>query len=138
MRRMAGAVIAVLLLAGLGSANVAGQDRVQRRPGEAEFVQYCASCHGMSGRGDGPVAASLKTAPADLTKLGERYGTPLPRPQLVRMIDGTQLSYAHGDREMPVWGKQLFDQGASADRASRVRGTILVIIEYLESIQAPG
>ena len=37
-----------------------------------EFIQSCASCHGVKGRGDGPVAKSLAKAPADLTKLSQK------------------------------------------------------------------
>jgi len=34
--------------------------------GETIFVTHCAVCHGESGRGDGPTAASLAMKPADL------------------------------------------------------------------------
>lgn len=35
--------------------------------GAALFPQHCAACHGVNGRGDGPMAASLSVPPADLT-----------------------------------------------------------------------
>jgi mono/diheme cytochrome c family protein len=131
--------LVALLLVGCASTD-AGTDGDEpeangRRAGEVEFVQYCASCHGLSGKGDGPAAPSLERPAADLTKLRARYGDPLPRPQLIRLIDGTEPRDGHGDREMPVWGKELFDEGSGPERAARVRGTILVIIDYLESIQ---
>ena len=47
--------------------------------GEDSFMFYCASCHGPSGKGDGPVARSLKTRPADLTVLTKRNGGTFPR-----------------------------------------------------------
>jgi hypothetical protein len=31
--------------------------------GKQLFVEYRASCYGMSGKGDGPTASALKTAP---------------------------------------------------------------------------
>ncbi len=34
--------------------------------GQRVYEQYCATCHGVSGRGDGPLAASLPSPPADL------------------------------------------------------------------------
>lgn len=40
------------------------------------FVRYCASCHGTDGLGDGPVAKTLVTPPANLRKLGDKYGMP--------------------------------------------------------------
>lgn len=36
--------------------------------GAALYVENCALCHGATGRGDGPAAASLRTHPADLTE----------------------------------------------------------------------
>src|SRR6187401_2423532 len=44
----------------------------------AMFQSYCAPCHGKSGRGDGPAAAALKKAPADLTKISARNGGKFP------------------------------------------------------------
>lgn len=37
------------------------------RAGKTLFENTCASCHGASGRGDGPAAKGLDPAPADLT-----------------------------------------------------------------------
>jgi hypothetical protein len=34
--------------------------------GHKYFVRYCASCHGTDGTGDGPVAKTLVTPPANL------------------------------------------------------------------------
>ena len=42
--------------------------------GPLQFREYCASCHGMDAKGDGPVAASLKKKPADLTMLSKNNG----------------------------------------------------------------
>ncbi len=39
--------------------------------GERLFATYCVGCHGPSGRGDGPAAASLDPAPANLAE-GDR------------------------------------------------------------------
>lgn len=37
------------------------------RAGEALFETNCASCHGASGRGDGPAATGLNPPPSDLS-----------------------------------------------------------------------
>ncbi len=45
--------------------------------GQKLFVANCVTCHGVSGRGDGPGAASLEKKPADLSariKAGETDG----------------------------------------------------------------
>ncbi len=42
-------------------------DQVTAQNGKALYQQYCASCHGDSGKGDGPAGTALEHAPADLT-----------------------------------------------------------------------
>jgi mono/diheme cytochrome c family protein len=105
-------------------------------PGADSYRQYCASCHGADGAGDGPVADSLKEKPADLRKLGEHFGTPLHVAHLIDVIDGRDMPRAHGTSDMPVWGKSLIQEvPPSAGKEAFKRGTIAVIIGYLESIQ---
>jgi copper transport protein len=38
--------------------------------GRARYTQYCVSCHGVAGKGDGPVARTMNPPPADLTQHG--------------------------------------------------------------------
>lgn len=40
--------------------------------GEQLYLNYCASCHGNEGAGDGPAAAALNPAPADLAETGDQ------------------------------------------------------------------
>ena len=50
--------------------------------GGRAFATHCASCHGTDGRGAGPVAAALRTPPADLTRTSRaprRIPPKLPR-----------------------------------------------------------
>ncbi len=68
------------------------------------FTRYCASCHGVSGAGDGPVAATLVKPPADLTALARRAGGRFDSQAVMSTIDGRRQVEAHGPREMPVWG----------------------------------
>ena len=42
--------------------------------GAALFAKQCASCHGAGGRGDGAMAAKLKSTPADLTDAEWKHG----------------------------------------------------------------
>ena len=71
--------------------------------GEALYRRNCASCHGVSGRGDGPAAQSLVTRPTDLTQMR------MSVQQLMEVIDGRHAVPAHGSSEMPVWG-EIFEQ----------------------------
>ena len=43
------------------------------------FKTYCAVCHGIDAKGNGPMAKSLKTAPADLTRIAARNRGSFPR-----------------------------------------------------------
>jgi mono/diheme cytochrome c family protein len=103
--------------------------------GQAEYEKYCAACHGLAGDGKGPAAAAMSTPPTDLTQLGARYGTPLPKTKLVAFIDGRRPLIAHGDREMPIWGEQLWKDLPSRTPEARKRSTMLVIIDYLDTLQ---
>ena len=69
--------------------------------GELLYRKYCASCHGLGGAGDGPVAGSLVPPPTDLRTLD------LHIDELMRAIDGRRTIRAHGDATMPVWGHVL-------------------------------
>lgn len=102
--------------------------------GAALYKAHCASCHGSSGRGDGPVAEFLKMPPADLTQIVKQARGAFPAAQLVRIIDGRQLVRAHGDSKMPVWGDAFSHSLTRADDAA-VRQKIDALVKYLQSIQ---
>jgi mono/diheme cytochrome c family protein len=111
-------------------------DGLLARMGSEYFQQYCASCHGLSGRGDGPVAPALASPPADLTRIAQRRGGAFPDGEIARFIDGRFEVAAHGSREMPIWGRRFGDAiPESAVAEEIVRGRILTLVEYLKSIQ---
>jgi mono/diheme cytochrome c family protein len=130
-----------LLIAGLalaGPAALAEQpaDLVLAEMGEPYFRSYCASCHGLTAQGDGPAAMSLRKPPPDLTRIAARRNGVFPDAEIAQFIDGRFRVRAHGPREMPIWGEQLGrDIPDSSLSASIARGKILVIVEYLKSIQ---
>jgi mono/diheme cytochrome c family protein len=103
--------------------------------GHKYFVRYCASCHGTDGTGDGPVAKSLATPPANLRKLGDKYGMPLPAHKIAEFIDGRDTPRAHGSHEMPVWGEKLYEMGAGERGEYGIGEVIGKIIAYLNTIQ---
>ena len=110
-----------------GSATVASADEPSAIERGAElFQQYCASCHGRAGYGDGPVGPSLMVEPADLTRISARNGGEFPMRRVSEQIDGRTSVPAHGPREMPVWGYLL--EGEAGDATASV-------VEYLRSIQ---
>lgn len=104
--------------------------------GGADYRRYCASCHGIAGTGDGPAAAGLSTKPPDLSRIAARRGGAFPAREIAAYIDGRSDVAAHGSREMPVWGRVFAEKihdGATEEEV--VRGRLLVLVEYLRSIQ---
>jgi len=113
-------------------------DPVLAEMGEPRFHKYCASCHGIEARGDGPVGRLLQTPPPDLRRIAARRGGTFPGGEIARKIDGRFEIAPHGTREMPVWG-QAFGANVPAPGMgeSIARGEIAVLVEYLKSIQDP-
>ena len=76
----------------------------EENPGRNEFLRACASCQGVSGKGDGPVAKSLRPPPSDLTRLSAANNGVFPVSRVHEVIDGRIERLVHGTRDMPVWG----------------------------------
>jgi hypothetical protein len=96
------------------------------------FRAYCASCHGIDGRGDGPIAPILRTPPSDLTTIAKRNRGVFPSKRLEIIIAADDLIAAHGNREMPIWGP-IFHQVEWDQDLGEVR--LQNLIKYVESIQ---
>ena len=100
------------------------------------YLQYCGSCHGRSGKGDGPVSRDLKVKVPDLTSLAKHHKGIYPLDDVMATIDGRRLVRAHGDREMPVWGEK-FRSEAETKRYPELT-TLLkakIIAEYVGTLQ---
>src|SRR5688572_31026525 len=74
------------------------------KTGPEVYRTYCASCHGVSARGDGPLAKHLRFSPPDLTLLAKRNGGTFDDAAVYRIIDGRKPVKGHGGPDMPVWG----------------------------------
>jgi mono/diheme cytochrome c family protein len=104
--------------------------------GRPTYEHYCASCHGREGKGDGVAATLLTIKPADLTQLSKKHGGTFPFWQVYGTIDGREETKGHGTRDMPIWGQEFRQEAGTATMAkSEVRGRILELVYYLESIQ---
>jgi len=134
---------ASLLVAAVGGSGLAvaeshkGAEGHKEAAGRDDFKQYCASCHGVSGSGDGPVSGSLKNSPADLTGLAAANGGNFPKKHVMDVVQGNKdydkKFRTHGPSEMPVWGNILLDD--SDGRSSIANARIRNIVSYIESIQ---
>ncbi len=114
----------------------AGAQMYAEYSGEETFDRFCASCHGSSGHGDGPVAAGLPVGVPDLTTLRQRQGDQFPEETLRKIIDGRNIVIYHGTRYMPVWGYEFWvEEGADDAAEKRVEIIIRNLIDYIESIQ---
>ncbi|MGD9842063.1 MAG: cytochrome c [Steroidobacteraceae bacterium] len=124
----------IVLLVSVSATSMA--DEVPEFSGAELYQHFCASCHGEQARGDGSIAKNLKTPPPDLTHIARRYAGKFPTEQIRLFIDGQAMPTAHGSREMPVWGWQLYGL-SSEDPARRQRVDTLIkrLVDYLQSIQ---
>lgn len=110
--------------------------------GRDTYLGYCASCHGMDGRGDGPMAPVLTVLPSDLTTLSALNGGLFPWLRTARQIDGRDPFLAHGG-VMPLYGDFFTGDPAEPQTAIRLPDgqpmvttrTIADLLVYLESLQ---
>jgi len=67
--------------------------------GKELWSKHCQSCHGKSGKGDGPKAAQLKTLPDDMTKA-----------DVQKQTDGAFFyKTSEGRSDMPSFKKKISD-----------------------------
>src|SRR5215469_15000224 len=100
--------------------------------GQEMFKTYCATCHGIGGKGDGPAASALKKTPADLTQLSRKHDGKFPDAYISTKLKSVDQP-AHGSKEMPIWGALLpsVSQG-EAETQLRINN----LVGYIASIQA--
>ncbi len=100
------------------------------------YREYCASCHGVDAKGNGPAAPALKTKPPDLTVLAKNNDGRFPEDRVRKTIMGDDplVLAAHGSREMPIWGPVFRQIEEDVDRGP-VR--LANLVKYLKSIQVP-
>ena len=116
--------------------------------GKTEYQSGCAACHGVDGKGTGPVADALKTKPADLTMIAKKNNGVFPFDRIYGIIDGREEVKSHSARDMPIWGFRYSPAPIPGvnpvapyfidplyDREPVIRGRILAVIDYLYRIQ---
>ncbi len=136
--RMAGFFVLLLgslLFAGQGSDTAVKKVPPKQTPidsGAKMYREYCASCHGLHGTGDGPVAPTLVRRPTDLTLLSQKNGGKFPV-LLVKNSIQNGVTTAHGSKDMPVWGPIL----STVSQHSQALVTLRVenLTHYIETLQ---
>jgi mono/diheme cytochrome c family protein len=127
-------VISTVLVT-LGGAPVHAADYLAMS-GQQLYERFCASCHGLEGRGDGPVAQTFSSKVPDLTLIARRHGGEFQRDWVERTIDGRHKIGAHGAYRMPVWGEDFSRAEIGNPDAERATRTIIArLVDYLETLQ---
>ena len=106
--------------------------------GKREYNAKCASCHGLTGKGDGSYEPLLTVRASDLTVITKKNNGVFPVEKVIQAIDGRAGVKAHGSREMPIWGRDYtleagelyFDMPFDAD--AYVRAKILKVADGLK------
>jgi mono/diheme cytochrome c family protein len=131
---------AVLLGVAVTGASFPETARAQPKPepqavarGAIIYGRYCVSCHGKTGRGDGPLAADLKVTVPDLTTLATRHSGRFPLERVQRVIESGEPVRGHGSSDMPAWGDAFKRTGGIG--ASTPKEAIRDLAHYLLSLQ---
>ena len=112
--------------------------------GKTEYESNCASCHGLVGKGDGPLSRIYLSKRTDLTTLAKRNDGVFPVQRVYEIIDGRQEVEEHGPRTMPVWGKVYRSKAPDLPNTGlgyyNLRGTIanvkiISLVDFLQQLQ---
>jgi len=102
--------------------------------GKLTFRLYCASCHGIDAKGQGPFASMLKVPPPDLTTLAKRHDGKFPYDYVSNILRfGPGPTILHGSADMPTWGPIFQYLDKNDERAVQQR--IKNLCNYLASLQ---
>jgi mono/diheme cytochrome c family protein len=102
--------------------------------GKLTYKLYCASCHGIDAKGQGPSASMLKVPPADLTTLAKRHDGKFPYDYVSNILRfGPSPAILHGSADMPTWGPIFQYLDKNNERAVQQR--IKNLCNYLASLQ---
>lgn len=136
MKGVKGLGVGVLVSVALGAGFARGADKSDAAGGRELYEQHCMFCHGAAGKGDGPLAADLRVAPADLTTIAKRRAWTFPEVEVREIIDGRRQVRGHGGKEMPIWGRIFGSTGVlGEDDEAAARAKLDKLVDYLRSIQ---
>ena len=103
------------------------------------YAENCAGCHGETAKGDGVLADYLTVDVPDLTSLSAANDGVFPMLRVIQIIDGRSGLRTH-EKPMPLYGAIFREDlqppmGMPGASEPLVRGRVLSIAEYLQSIQ---
>lgn len=136
-------VLAIAILFSLSAAGADEKSAPNQLPlkhapwmsGQQMFQEYCASCHGAKGAGNGPAASACKNPPANLTSMAKRNQGRFPYDYFYAVMQFGALlpTPAHGSSDMPIWMPLFYslDEGDKAIAEQRVQN----LANYVASLQ---
>ena len=134
--------LAAAVVAGVGYANqstaktvIIPVSKAPANNGRQMYVNYCAPCHGVDGKGNGPAATALKKQPSDLAVLSRNNGGKFPSTHIASVLEFGAANPAHGTAEMPVWGPMLGSVDTATNDANVRAVRISNLSRYLQSLQ---
>ena len=128
-----GTVVMLLALPALAGGSAKKPAPEPQVSGPVMFEYYCASCHGLKGRGDGGVAPYLKGTIPDLTQLSIQNGGTYPAQRVAQVIRGEADVKTHGRREMAVWGPFFLSMNHAQEPVIQTR--VANLTAYIETLQ---
>jgi mono/diheme cytochrome c family protein len=123
--------LTAMIFASVSATSQGGKGDASVNKGHSLYTQYCVSCHGTEGKGDGPAASALKVRPPDLTTIGKRNNG-FSQEKVMDQINGEKFVVGHGFREMPVWGKRFQESEGGVEKAA---SDVQALTKYLQSVQ---
>lgn len=100
--------------------------------GDQLYREFCAVCHGVDAKGNGPAAGALKSNATDLTQISRRSGNKFPDLKMRSVINGAETIGAHGNSDMPIWG-DVFKSISANQTFGQMR--VDALVKYLQAIQ---
>ena len=108
-------------------------DKTSPTDGKQMFSSYCAPCHGVDGRGNGPAARALKNPPIDLTALARNNHGKYPDTHVLSVLQFGSEIPAHGSSQMPIWGPIFGRMNLTNSHDKDLR--LANLTDYLEHLQ---
>ena len=106
MKRVQTATLILLVLMAAAPSPSGAAGKGDPKAGQAKYDLLCSSCHGATGKGDGPAAVALNPKPRSLADAA--YMKTLTDDALFKVIKDGGAAVGKSPL-MPAWGGQLKD-----------------------------
>lgn len=102
--------------------------------GKQMYEAYCASCHGVNGKGNATVGAALSQPPTDLTLLSSHNGGKFPAYRVRDLLLDQDFYHDRAAHSMPVWAPAF--KSLQKNHPDVVGLRVNNLVTYLKTIQA--